>query len=75
MFFELYFFIFWFWYVFVVMVICGSLILWLWCVFFLINKMLFIEKLLEINFDLRDKEMMKEKLCNKERFYKKKEFC
>lgn len=36
--------------------------------------MLFIEKLLEINPDLRDKEMTKEKLRNKERFHKKKEF-
>lgn len=74
MFFESFFFILWFWYAFVAMVTCGSLILWLWRVFFPINKMLFIEKLLEINPDLRDKEMTKEKLRNKERFHKKKEF-
>ncbi|XP_061188188.1 innexin unc-9-like [Saccostrea echinata] len=49
MFYEAIFFFLWYWYCFVAMVTCASFLLWMWRVFFPINRRVFIEKLLNIH--------------------------
>ncbi|XP_062574905.1 innexin unc-9-like [Saccostrea cucullata] len=49
MFYEAIFFFLWYWYAFVAVVTFASLLLWMWRVFFPINKRVFIEKMLKIH--------------------------